>query len=63
MKDSPNKNDPQADIVFIIEELLDLFNDAEGDPKRIELNSCVGSTFHAHILNVAAHLGLSALGQ
>lgn len=62
MKESPNKNDPQADVAFVVEELLELFNGTDaGD--FIELKSQVGSTFHARVLNAAAHLGLFGAGQ
>lgn len=59
MKESPNKNDPQADVVFVIEELLSLYNNAEYDSAAcIELRSHVGSKFHARVLNAAQHLGI-----
>lgn len=57
MKDSPNKDNPQADIAFIVEELLDLFNGADAG-EFIELKSQVGSKFHARVLNAARHIGL-----
>ncbi len=64
MKESPNKNDPQADVVFVIEELLSLYNGAEYDSaielddNCIELRSHVGSKFHARVVNAARHLGI-----
>lgn len=58
-KETPNKDNPQADVEFIVEELLDLFNEAEGaGVAHILLNSSVGSTFHARVKNAAAHLGV-----
>lgn len=56
-KESPNKDNPSADIEFIVQELFDLFMCAEGD--KIELVSALGSTFHARVLNAAKHLGVS----
>lgn len=56
MKESPNKDAPEEDIKFIIEELYDLFSAAEGG--KLELASAVGSTFHARVLNAAKHLDL-----
>ncbi len=66
MKESPNKLEPQLDVEFIVQELLDLFNEAQSsgssaielDDNCIELRSHVGSTFHARVLNAARHLGL-----
>jgi len=64
VKEPPSQNDPQADVVFIIEELLMLFNEAspdgsiELDDNCIELRSAVGGKFHARVLNAARHLGL-----
>lgn len=64
MKESPNKDSPQFDVEFIVEELLNMFNEADGYPdKRMQLNSCAGSTFHARVLNAATHLGLLTPGQ
>lgn len=59
MKETPNQDDPQADIAFIIEELYDLFSEAEDGSLEpvMTLNSHVGSTFHARVLNAARHLG------
>lgn len=57
MKESPNKNSPQMDVEFIVEELLSLFDAADGGVMKLE--SCVGSTFHARVMNAAAHLGLT----
>jgi hypothetical protein len=65
MKESPNKDNPQADVVFVIQELLDLYGEApadgaiELDDNCIELRSHVGSKFHARVLNAAKHLGIS----
>lgn len=59
MKESPNKYNPSADIEFIVQELLDLFNEVSDVTEPIQLNSCVGSTFHARVLNAAKHLGIS----
>jgi hypothetical protein len=62
MKESPNKDNPQDDIVFIVEELLSLFNGADSvidiDDNCMELRSHVGSTFHARVVNAARHLGI-----
>lgn len=59
MDDTPNKNDPQADIAFIIEELLSMFDDAEDGEYKVELRSSRGSRFHARVLNAGRHLGLA----
>lgn len=59
MKETPNKDAPQKDVEFIVQELLDLFNGAEGSQEPlIQLNSSVGSTFHARVKNAAKYLGL-----
>lgn len=64
MKESPNRDRPQMDVEFIVEELLTLFNEAgtsgiiDLDDNCIELRSHVGSTFHARVLNAAKHLGI-----
>jgi hypothetical protein len=63
MKETPNKDDPQADVVFIVEELLNLFNEAEGGDDPMQLNSSVGSKFHARVLNAARHLGVLDHGR
>ncbi|WP_143279265.1 hypothetical protein [Bradyrhizobium ottawaense] len=67
MKESPNKDNPRADVVAVVEELLDLFNEAEAaggsvielDDNCIELRSAVGSTFHARVLNAARYLKIN----
>lgn len=55
MKESPNKENPQEDVKFIIEELL---MSIDSDDNVIRLISCVGSTFHARILNAAKYLDI-----
>lgn len=67
MRETPNKDNPQADVVAIVEELHMLFVEAEGggvgaielDDNCIELRSHVGSMFHARVKNAARHLGIS----
>ena len=60
MKHSPNKNSPQMDVEFVIEELMNLFNEADDGSLEpvMKLESHLGSTFHARVLNAARHLGL-----
>lgn len=59
MKTSPNETAPQLDVEAIIEELVDLFNQAEDDGHPVmKLESHVGSTFHARVMNAAKHLGI-----
>jgi hypothetical protein len=65
MKESPNKETPQLDVEFVVEELLDLFNEADDGslkPITVTLSSHLGSTFHARVLNAAKHLGLLDYG-
>lgn len=57
MKTSPNEDAPQLDVEFIIEELLNLYNEAD-EGGYLELKSRVGCTFHARVVNAAKHLGL-----
>ncbi|MDB5584888.1 MAG: hypothetical protein JWR80_10064 [Bradyrhizobium sp.] len=57
IKESPNKNSPGLDVEFVVRELFDLFNTAEGG--KIRLESSVGSRFHARVVNAAQHLGVS----
>ena len=59
MKDSPNADNPQADVELIIEELLNRFNEAElAKEPGIMLHSSVGAAFHARIMNAAKYLGI-----
>jgi hypothetical protein len=51
VKETPNKDDPEADIDFILEELLTAFADPDGD--QMSLRSTVGSRFHARVVNAA----------
>lgn len=59
MQDSPNKNKPEEDIKFIIEEVLDMFNGFDVEGCNVELVSSVGSRFHARVLNAAKFLGIA----
>jgi hypothetical protein len=57
MKESPNKNAPNEDVTFIIEELSALFTEAEATRRsEMKFTSAVGSTFHARVMNAAKHL-------
>lgn len=56
MRDTPNKNHPEKDVEFIIQELLDFFNNAENG--QLELTSKVGSMFNARVVNAAKYLKL-----
>lgn len=56
MRDTPNKNHPEKDVEFIIQELLDFFNNAENG--QLELTSKVGSIFNARVVNAAKYLKL-----
>jgi len=60
MKESPNKDRPQSDVEFVIDELLNLFNEADDGSLEpvMTLSSHLGSTFHARVMNAARHLGL-----
>lgn len=55
MRESPNKNAPDEDVKFIVEEIYMLFAAADAGEK-IELVSAVGSIFHARVINAARHL-------
>lgn len=58
MKTSPNKDRPQEDVLAIVEELYNLFREADDGRLEpvMELRSHLGSTFHARVLNAARHL-------
>lgn len=57
MADTPNRDNPQDDVDFLVEELLSLFNEAEElGEAEMSLNSCVGSKFHARVKRAAAFL-------
>lgn len=61
MKESPNKNRPQEDVIAVVEELYNLFQEADDGRVEpiMELRSHVGSTFHARVLNAARHLDVA----
>ncbi|WP_398473374.1 hypothetical protein [Tardiphaga sp.] len=63
MKESPNKDAPQSDVVAIVEELYTLFlNAGEGQERSVmELHSHLGSTFHARVLNAARFLKIDEI--
>lgn len=64
MKTTPNADNPEADIRFIIEELSDLFGVAEArGESHLHLNSAVGSKFHARVKNAAEHLAKAAAAR
>lgn len=58
MKESPNKNAPDEDVKFIVEEIYMLFAVLD-EGQSIELVSAVGSTFHARVINAAKHLDVA----
>lgn len=60
MGDTPNRDNPEADIAFIVEELFNLFLSAEQDNREhIILQSSVGGTFNARVNNAAKYLKIS----
>lgn len=60
MKQSPNHDCPQLDVELVIEELVNLFSEADDGSQEpvMRLESHLGSTFHARVLNAAKHLGV-----
>lgn len=58
MKESPNHDAPQLDVEAVIEELFNLNREADDGSLEpvMKLESRLGSTFHARVLNAARYL-------